>query len=495
MTLTRQPAQPAGDEASINYTAERWQMIAWFVASAIMLGVAAFIVRASDLTPLYDVARWLIGGSAACLVILIVCLIDAWGRRSFMWPRWTWRFSDLGLAGLAALLAAQWSYTSADPAVAQYLAGPLWIAAVGGALIAVWPRHAAPIDRQVVPAWELFALIGLLLLAFVLRLGNLHGVSEILTGDETRFALEARAFNQGQLFRPFVTSVNGNWGLWYLVLGTWTRLLGETIEAIRWQSVLFGTLSVLAAYALTRLLWGRRPALIAASLLAAYHFHIHFSRSALNDIYDTFFFMTTFGLFWLGWMRPAARRRDTAETDKQYRWPWLLGALALGMAQYFAPSGRSLLIECAVLGLFWLLTDRARLKTQRLNIALAIGVFVVTVVPIIYFARLQPDDYLTRFNQTNILRNGWLNAAMQTEHTGAVQILWQQLADTVKLITAGPDMAYYPGQSLLTPVMAVLALSGLLYLLRHIKDGRAFFLVSALAVAALIGGVLAVSPL
>jgi hypothetical protein len=41
----------------------------------------------------------------------------------------------------------------------------------------------------------------------------------------------------------------------------------------------------------------------------------------------------------------------------------------------------------------------------------------------------------------------------------------------------------------------VLAVLSLLYLLRHIKDGRAFFLVSSLALAVIIGGVLATSPL
>jgi 4-amino-4-deoxy-L-arabinose transferase-like glycosyltransferase len=76
-----------------------------------------------------------------------------------------------------------------------------------------------------------------------------------------------------------------------MVLGTFTRLFGETTEALRLQAAIFGTLSILAAYALTRLLWGRRPALIAAALLATYHFHIHFSRNAMNNIYDALFSM------------------------------------------------------------------------------------------------------------------------------------------------------------------------------------------------------------
>ena len=112
-----------------------------------------------------------------------------------------------------------------------------------------------------------------------------------------------------------------------MMLGTFTRLFGESAGGDQTaQGVFFGALSVLATYAFARLLWGRRPALIAAALLAAYHFHIHFSRNAMKNIYDTLFATLIFGLFWLGWLR-------------KRRWPWLLGALALGLAQYFYVGG------------------------------------------------------------------------------------------------------------------------------------------------------------
>jgi 4-amino-4-deoxy-L-arabinose transferase-like glycosyltransferase len=366
--------------------------------------------------------------------------------------------------------------------VTLYQTIPLWIAAVVGALIAAWPRHDPHVpDELPATRWEVLLLIGLTLLALVLRLVNLRDIPFALHGDETIYAVEARSFNQLALFRPFTTALHGNWGMFYMILGTFMRLFGETVEGIRLHSVLFGTLTIVTTFALARALWGRRSALIAAALMTTYHFHIHFSRSAMANVYDTLFLTLVLGLIWLGW-------------STQRRRLWLLGALALGLAQCFYVGGRTILLLLAVMGLFWLITDRARVKAQALNIALAVGVFAVVVVPIFYFAYLRPDDYMTRFNQMLIIRNGWLEATMQAQQVGAAQVLWQQFSDTLRLFVIGSDGLFYRGQSLLTPVMTLLTAGGLLYLLRHIKEGRAFLIVSSVGLIILTAGVLTLGP-
>jgi 4-amino-4-deoxy-L-arabinose transferase-like glycosyltransferase len=243
------------------------------------------------------------------------------------------------------------------------------------------------------------------------------------------------------------------------------RSFGETIEGS--GCTVYLNLSIVTTFALARALWGRRVALIAAALLATYHFHIQFSRSAMANIYDTLFLTLVFGLIWLGW-------------STQRRTPWLLGALALGLAQSFYVGGRTILLLLAVMGFFWLITDRARVKAQALNIALAVGVFAVVVVPIFYFAYLRPDDYMTRFNQMLIFRNGWLEGTMRAQQVGVLQVLWQQFGDALRLFVNGSDGLFYRGQALLTPVMSLLTVGGLLVLFRHIKEGRAFLIVSAL---------------
>jgi hypothetical protein len=456
-------------------------MLAWFVSLAVILNLASRVVMAAQEEKL-DGWAMLLGFTSIVLLLSGPAMLGVMWRRTFRWPRWLWRFTGLSIAALLALIAVQASFRSDDPFAIQYQTIPLWILACGVALLAAWQRREARITVEATPRWEMAALIGILALAFLLRVIDLRGLPQVLMGDESKFALEARAFNQGWLFQPFKTAVDGHWGLWFMVLGVFMRVFGETTEAIRLHAVIAGTLSVLATYAVARLLWNRRIGLIAAALLATYHFHIQFSRNAMNNIYDALFAMLVFGLCWLGWL-------------KERRWPWLLGALALGLAQYFYIGGRIILVQAAVLGLFWLITDRARVKTQALNIALAVGVFVVVALPTLYFAQVQPNEYMTRFNSTNILRNGWLDAAMQHEQVGALHVLAQQAADTLKIFVTGPDSLFYQGQSLLTPTMSLLALGGLLVLLRHFKEGRAFWILSSLGLILIIGGVLTLTPL
>ena len=471
-------AQPVAERKSAH---ERILLISWFVSIAGIVLLTSFVLRSAENELLDRLAALLTAASGVVLLAMVITLLVLRGHR-LAWPKWTWRFVGLAAAGFLSLTAAQLSFHATDPAVTWYQTIPLWILAVSVALAAAWPRREAPISVKPTPRAELIVLLGILALAFLLRVVDLHGLPYVLMGDESKFALEARAFNQGLLYQPFHTAIDGHWGLWFMVLGLFTRVLGETIEAIRLHAAIFGTLSILATYALTRLLWGHRPALIAAALLATYHFHIHFSRNAMNNIYDALFSMLIFGLFWLGWL-------------KQRRWPWLLGALALGLAQYFYIGGRVILVQIAVLGLFWLITDRGRVKAQLLNIALAVGVFAVTAMPIFYFAGLSFDNYMTRFNQTNILRNGWLEATMQEQQAGALTILGQQLRDTAQLFVAGPDSLFYQGQALLIPAMSWLAGAGLLYLFWHVIEGRAFWLLSSLGLIVLVGGIFTLTPL
>ncbi|CAG0932973.1 hypothetical protein TFLX_02833 [Thermoflexales bacterium] len=472
----------ARSNATQNRTLERTHLLAWFISSAVILNLAARILEAGQEAEFVQLTAWLTVTSILLLLAGSVALI-ATGHRAFVWPRWLWQFSGLGVAALLSLIATQVSFRSPDPAVTWYQTIPLWISAVAVALLVAWPRRGTPLTVEATPRWEWIALLGILAFAFLLRVVDLHGLPCVLMGDESKFALQARAFNQGSLYQPFQTALDGHWGLWFMVLGTFTRLFGETTEALRLQAAIFGTLSILATYALTRLLWGRRPALIAAALLATYHFHIHFSRNAMNNIYDALFSMLIFGLFWLGWSRPAIR------------WPWLLGGLALGLAQYFYIGGRVIPVGLALLGVFWLITDRACVKAQARNIALAIGVLAVVVMPIAYFAPVRFNEYMTRFNQTNILRNGWLEKAMQAQQADMLTVLGQQLRETVQVFVTGPDSLFYEGQSLLTPIMSVLTCLGLLYLFWRIKEGRAFYLVTSLSLILLIGGVFTLSPL
>lgn len=301
-------------------------------------------------------------------------------------------------------------------------------------------------------------------------------------GDETKLSMEARRVIEGQLFKPFTTGADGYWVVSFEVIAIFMCAFGQTIEAIRLPSVLFGTLSILAAWAVVRYVWGKRPALIAAALLATFHFHIHFSRNALNNIYDPMFVLLVFGFAWIGWQ--TGRRR-----------PWLMVAVALGLAQYFYVGARIIALQAAVLGLFWLITNPRRVKAQAINLIFAFGVFAAIMMPTVYFVQQQPDNYWTRINQTNIYRSGWLAQEMQSLNVSEADVLWDQFKETLTVFITGPDGLFYRGQSILTPLMSILALIALLYQIVHLHAGRSFWLISSLVIVIILGGVLTTLPI
>ena len=70
--------------------------------------------------------------------------------------------------------------------------------------------------------------------------------------------------------------------------------LGHTAFALRLPWALIGTATVLIMFALTRRLKGLAMGLMVGVLLAAYHYHIHYSRLGSNQVADAFFMAAAF---------------------------------------------------------------------------------------------------------------------------------------------------------------------------------------------------------
>jgi len=390
----------------------------------------------------------------------------------------------VGLLGTMILSysAAQLSLGSTDPLVTQQQSVPLWLLSIAGALVIAWPRAERRADEPAAPRWEGLAVIGIVALAILLRVPEIDRVPYALQGDETKYALGGRLVIDGKLFRPFTTFTDGHWVMYFSVNALFMRVFGQTVEAIRLHSAVIGVLSVLATYGLVRQLWGQRAALIAAALLATFHYHIHYSRTAINAIYDALFVALVFGWLWRGWL-----------TGR--RVPWLMAAVAIGLTQFFYVGGRLIVLEVIVLGLFWLIREPRQLRKRALDIGLSIGVFATIAMPVVYFIQKYPNDYMTRLNQSGIFQSGWLAAEAQRRGVGAIEILWDQVRLSVLLFTQGPDRVFYQGQSLLTPIMSVLAGLSLVYLITRIREGPSFWTWATLTMILLFGSVLVIGPL
>ena len=456
----------------------------WFGAAIILCIVAAGVVSSAQqavfhsLTPLFVVAA---------LGVIVVGIAGAvWLKRdqARAWPRWLWRFNFLFAAIIVSFVAADINFNAVEfDGTGQLGSVLLWLAAIGLAFAAAWQRSGPSTVKltQPITRSEVIVFIAIVALAFALRAIDLEHIPSVVMGDETKYAVAARYLTEHQQIKPFTTGSDGHWNFYLQIIGLSVQLLGPTITAIRVPSVLAGLLGIIALYAVVRQLWGRRPALIAAALMATYHQNIHYSRVGFNSIDDPLFLALVFACAWLAWR--TGRRRA-----------WLMTALAGGLSQYFFVGGRLVLLQLGALAVFWLITDRRRVQAQAMNIAIAIGVFVCIITPILYFWAARPDDYMASLNAKNIYRSGWLPAAMQANNESQVEVLWGQLRDVMTSFSFGSDEGFYWAQTMLTPIMSILAVIALAYCVAHSREGPYFWIVSSLALLLLFGGILMVSP-
>lgn len=162
------------------------------------------------------------------------------------------------------------------------------------AQVVEWTREAK---------WELLAVLALTGFAFLCRGIALGNIPHNVHGDEGEMGLLARAVLRGELREPFVTGFLGHPTLWFFMQALALRLFGDTIAGLRMLSALIGALAIPALYVFVRPLYGRAVAILAAILLAFYHFHIHYSRIGLNNIADPLMMLVTLATFFNGYRK------------------------------------------------------------------------------------------------------------------------------------------------------------------------------------------------
>jgi mannosyltransferase len=116
----------------------------------------------------------------------------------------------------------------------------------------------------------------LMLLGVLVNL--VHLGSKSILYDESATVLYAR-LSPLPLFRVIVGS-DPNMSLYYLVLGVWVRIFGESEVAVRFPSVLFGALAVGAVYLLGCRLFGRTAGFVAGLFLALNPFMVEYAQTA-----------------------------------------------------------------------------------------------------------------------------------------------------------------------------------------------------------------------
>jgi 4-amino-4-deoxy-L-arabinose transferase-like glycosyltransferase len=274
-----------------------------------------------------------------------------------------------------------------------------WLIAIAALLTAAAePRFARPRwpPRPSAHGWAALALIGL---AGMVRLTELGSHPRIVDGDGAGFAVVARAVARGEITDPFATGYLDHPTLFAFVQWAAMALGGESLAGARSASAVAGTATVAVTYLLARRLAGSSMALTAAGVLAVLPVHVHFSRLALNNVFDSLTLVTA---LWL-----VARAIDECRTFDA-----AAAGVVVGMGQYFYFSARLVAVLVAVFALWRGIEaadgDRPRRmmgRVGRLWVWMAAGA-VVAYVPLALQYLRYPATFNPRATQVMLIGDG-----------------------------------------------------------------------------------------
>jgi len=324
-----------------------------------------------------------------------------------------------------------------------------WLAAVIGILLALIPPLSSPLPRRTL--WILFSLLAAALAVRLFQVGSLPPglhVDEMGTAD---FAMRQVFFGPHETINPFITGPDSQPVLFHYLEAAFIRLFGPNILSLRLLSALAGSLGVVATYLMVRAFSGQRTAFFAAALMVTYHYHVHWSRISLNNIWDTVWVPLMLGPFLWGWRRH-----------------WSGGAamsgLAVGLSQYFYAGSKVGLILLALLVLgMW---KEARQEPARWAVYLGkLGLVALCVAaPMAAFALHDPVAYSLR---TQVVM-GWspeaIRIVMGTD-ANLWQYFWHQFRGSFGAYFVYPDDTgfYRPGVPLVFGPAAILFGAGVLW--------------------------------
>jgi 4-amino-4-deoxy-L-arabinose transferase-like glycosyltransferase len=364
--------------------------------------------------------------------------------------------------GLLTWLAAGEALQMTRP----FMAWVAWCMALAAAVAGSYrpgERFSLRLERA-----EVFLVLALLLLALAARLYALDRIPTTLSGDEGSSGLMAVKFLEGEADNVFTIGWFSFPALYFAVQGTGIWLLGQTVEGLRLTSAVAGALTVVGVYFLGRLLLDRLAGFLAAAYLLASHYHIHFSRIGLNNIWDGLFVVVTFGAVWYGWK---SGRRSA----------FLVAGLALGLGLYFYVAFRvapALLLLWVGLAFFW---DRATWRQRLPDFMVTAYVAAIVFMPLGLFFWYHPAEFQAPMNRVTILE-GWLEREAEIRDEPESLIVLDQMWRTARGFTHEPLRHWYnPGVPLLLPVAATLFLMGVVWAVAGFDLRHALLLLPILA--------------
>lgn len=260
----------------------------------------------------------------------------------------------------------------------------------------------------------------LFLIALFLRTTWLDRFPLAMHNDEAALSIDAVKVLDGRITSPFTLGWYAHPTLWaYLNAGV-LNVTGVTLTGARLLASVLGSLTVVTTYLLGRILYTRETALVAAFLLATYHFHIHFSRIGMNNVADPLFGTLVIATLAMG-IRTNRRLYFGAT-----------GVLA-GLALYFYMGARLFVPLTIALGGSWLVLHPRLLRNWRYPAnwypaLLFVAGLIFAAGPLLYEFATWPFGFMLRFQREGLTPDKLMLLTAQYDGS-LVRLLWTHLLD------------------------------------------------------------------
>lgn len=352
-----------------------------------------------------------------------------------------------------------------------------WLAAMGLSIAGGWRSFPAiKISKR-----TLSILAVLVVASFLVRIVKIADIPIVLSGDEASAGLNAVEFVERRTNNIFRVGWYSFPTFYFFIQSVPLAILGRTTFALRITSAIAGALTVGALYLTVKVMFDQRTALLSAIFLGSLHYHHHFSRIGLNNIWDGFWFVVVLGLLWYGW-------------ERENRFAFLLAGLSLGLSQYFYVSGRALFLLAPLWFALVAIFDWPKFKRNLPDFILLELVAILTFFPLArYFVR-HPDEFIAPMRRVSIL-GPWLQHEVQLTGKPAWQIVCQQILSSFLGYAHIPIRAWYkPFEPILRLLPATLFFLGLASLLSKPRRARTMLILVWLLTIGLMGGLSESTP-
>lgn len=330
--------------------------------------------------------------------------------------------------------------------------------------------------------WELAAVLGLFVAALVPRLVNLAGEPTPFSGDEAAMGLQAVRVMKGELNNMFQSGLQGHPHTYFFSLAGSFEVFGVSVMAQRLPSALAGAAAVPVLYLLLRSWFGRTVAVLGAAYLVTYHFHVHFSRVAMNNVGDTLFITVSVYLAWRA-------SRTLALQD------FALTGLATGVSLYFYVGAR--VTPLVVMGIlaFAVVSRPRTIPAMLRGGAVAAMSYGVVALPLGVFWLTHQDEFMNRINTVGIFQSGWFDEQLD-QGRSAVGIMWDQAKHSLGAFGYYKDTSpqYAAPISFVERVSLLPLLAGFAVTLFRVRDPRYFALLLTFVLTIVTGNLLTIQP-